>query len=261
MDFSKYQLQKVPNSKANEDKDMMTALEEIVVQRFKISNLAIFETWKNFKGVHWNRNVKDTKRHLIDHWASIALTPSCEYTQFAIIGFTASTNERASFLDSIQSYRILPRFWVGHESSVYEEISPPQKILWKTLDSTSWTPHPGALSVLLDHLRKLENIDGHISAIIAKYSEICEIHNLKTLDMKSFLDEDSRFNESYCDAVIFFKLQLETIGKVGFVEFLIIVKKLFISKVFSLCVESSLRSHTLLYLAMIREMCSSINIL
>jgi hypothetical protein len=75
---------------------------------------------------------------------------------------------------------------------------------------------PGPLKVLIDRLCELERIDEDIATIIAKYSEVCKTHNLEIFDTRSFLDDDSRLSESYCDAVNFFKLQLETIGKVGF---------------------------------------------
>jgi hypothetical protein len=209
-----------PHSKANEETDMMKALEDCVVKRFRVSSIEIFDIWKTLKGTNWNRMVKDTKRNLYDHWASIALKPSCEYTQLAVVGFTASTDDGdGSFLDSThQSFRNLPHFWVGHESSVDDESSPAQPILWKPLDPTSWTQCPGPLTVLLDRLRELQNIDEHISTITAKYAKICEKYNLRTFDMISFLNDDSRFNESYNGAVKFFNLQLETLRKVGFVE-------------------------------------------
>jgi hypothetical protein len=192
----------------------MKALEYLVVQRFSVSKMYIFDAWRKSKGFLWSRHVKDTKRNLLDHWTNIALKPSFEYTQDAVIGFTASIFERARFLDNKQSFLCLPRVWVGHESSIDSNTTTGDEIFWKPLHSTDYGPGP--LKVLIDRLCELERIDEDIATIIAKYSEVCKTHNLEIFDTRSFLDDDSRLSESYCDAVNFFKLQLETIGKVGF---------------------------------------------
>jgi hypothetical protein len=201
---------------STDDSAIMKALEYLVVQRFSVSKMYIFDAWRKSKGFLWSRHVKDTKRNLLDHWTNIALKPSFEYTQDAVIGFTASIFERARFLDNKQSFLCLPRVWVGHESSIDENTTTGVEIFWKPLPSNEYGPGP--LKVLIDSLRELERIDEDIATIITKYSEVCKTHNLEIFDTRSFLEDDSRLNVSYCDAINFFKLQLETIGKVGFVS-------------------------------------------
>jgi hypothetical protein len=195
---------------------MMTLLERKVVDFFNISTVGIFICWRDLKKDSWNRSVKDAKRNLLDHWTSIALTPSYLYTQFSLIGFTVSARARASYLDDIQSFRSMPKIWLGHESSVEEDTTTCDQIKWRPLNPDSWDSGP--MSILMTRLREFEVIDDCIKAIKENFSDASKKHSLEVFDMKSFLEDESRLNESYCDGFVFFKLQLETIDKVGFIQ-------------------------------------------